>query len=295
MFEKETATPDLTLQNPNIMKNRLYFFGLLFLLSFGAMSQNLIKLRSGKLIKDAVLFSEKQLYITYKKSNSLHDLEKSKIEYIQTDTSIIQFNANGSRIETPRSLQLNNSSQLKADPPELKGSGPSVSSDKLDISTNYSGGKKASIGVGQYFAAKGLGLAGSAAVGLLGLMTGAILESNTSVHDPLIIGGLTGMAIGLTAGKAAGIYLVGRHFYGPGGARGAFVGSFIGAGASAAIIGAIAYNRTDELIGLGVLSLTLPMVGGFIGYYTDLKTTSIKDKQVSLHTNGTNLGMTLRF
>ena len=70
-------------------------------------AQERIRLTSGRTIKDARLYKEHENHITYEKRNSLHDLPKAELEYIETDSSYFKVSDGNMLIEVPKLETIN--------------------------------------------------------------------------------------------------------------------------------------------------------------------------------------------
>ena len=281
---------------------------LMLLTSVHAHAQHKIKLKSGKVIKEARLFREAPMSITYERRYSLHDLEKSKIEYIETDSSFIRFDQNGRRMtqwkwnysRSRGSSQENNeeeehediSAYRTIDPDSSKGS--AVTETERPNYTPYRNPNKAGTRwlarrnvnlTVSWLAAGAAGLAG----GIVGVIPGAII--GWGVDQPEV-GSWTGFAIGGALGAASGAYAIGEAAYGSGGAGAAILGSMVGAAAGATFVG-LAYETQNDLYYFP--AMLLPATGAVIGYrlYIDKKQES--DLGLSVMPTGNGLAMTLTF
>lgn len=90
-----------------LIKRSTLIVWLIMMSILSCQAQERIRLTSGRTIKDARLYKEHERHITYERRNSIHDLPKAQLEYIETDTSYFQLNDRNELVEMPKLETIN--------------------------------------------------------------------------------------------------------------------------------------------------------------------------------------------
>jgi hypothetical protein len=83
----------------------LLFLGFILMLVLPCIGQGRVRLKNGNVIAEMKLLEEHHGHITYTHKGSVHDVYKEKIEFIETDSTIIRFDENGQRVTVSRGEQ----------------------------------------------------------------------------------------------------------------------------------------------------------------------------------------------
>lgn len=278
---------------------RLIVFILLFAPALIVLSQNRIVLKTGKTIKEARLFKEHALYITYERRYSLHDLDKKKIEYIESDSAIIKYLEDGTayvryKYARPQSQVPSQSIKPQVEPeseeqpriPQTKANQSSQIQDYRNANSTSSPLERGNVNLGvSWLAAGGVGLAAGVAGAFAGVLTGLAVDQPGA-------GATFGSLAGVSLGAAVGAKVVGEVKFGQGAFGEALIGSSIGTALGAGLVLA----AVNEGNGFYVIpALFLPATGAVIGYRVGMTRRSQKKADLSLYPTSTGVGMTLRF
>jgi len=217
--------------------------------------------------------------LTYIENQTMHTLNPSRVDYFQVGDSIFGYAANNDL----HLLRLNRRSADDAFKNYSLLMKQRRISEKLLIST----GQLVLIGVSV--------LPGAAIGAVGGLITTAAINSTSGTQIAWENGAGFGSLIGCAAGAAATISFVGSKAYGHGNFKGSAAGTLLGSAACLWLI----YQATMAPEGMGAMyvlpGLFAPVIGGMLGYYTELNFKRSSKTKTQLGFTGQRLHLGITF
>ncbi|MEZ4722226.1 MAG: hypothetical protein R2813_10165 [Flavobacteriales bacterium] len=151
---------------------------------FNANAQHTIRLKTNKFIRNVYYVSDNGSWISYQDDQTMHDLMKSKIEYITLDSVYRFYNSDGSYYDKSRyPSRTKSTSTNNYYSPRSK---PLSSEQKLQ--KNFSSAEKFGIGVGQVFIGGGMAVAGTLVGTVVGGIGGLMAEAYSNQTETCLNG-----------------------------------------------------------------------------------------------------------